>query len=404
MAINIVDILKSQIGGQIAGQFGKQFGENEQAVKTGVEAMIPTVLGGLLKQVSSPGGAQKLDKTLGEGGYDGSLLDNLTGMFSGGGAESTTKKGGELVSMLFGDKAAMLGPIFAKLTGMKSGSVMSMLTMVAPIVMSFLGKQKQTMGLDANGLAGLITSQKDSIVAAMPPGVADAMGMGSLGIASPAMSHAAPSAPVPTSGGGGLAKVLIPLALLAAVGYGAYVYIFAGIRPQGAAGNVVVEADPNATLSEEDGSARAPAPSAEPAAAPAAEPEQTPEPEKTSAKSAAETINETLGGLKLPGMEAMPDLKSMLSSLTGSLDKVTDVESAKAALPELTSMDEKLGSLTSGLSAMPEALRGTMTESLNTMLPGFQSTIDKVIAIPGVKEVLQPIIDSVMSKVKTLTV
>jgi len=93
-------------------------------------------------------------------------------------------------------------------------------------------------------------------------------------------------------------------------------------------------------------------------------------------------------------MKAMPDLKSMFSALTGSLDKVTDVESAKAALPELTSTNEKLGSLTSGLSAMPEALRDTMTDSLKTMLPGFQSTIDKVMGFPGVKEVLQPIIGS----------
>jgi len=292
MAIHIVDLLKSQIGGQIAGQFGKQFGENEQAVKTGVEAMIPTVLGALLKQVSAPGGAQKLDKTLSEGGYDGSLLDNLSGMFSGGGAQSTTNKGGELVSMLFGDKAAMLGPIFVKLTGMKSGSVMSMLAMVAPIVMSYLGKQKQTMGLDANGLAGLITSQKDSIAAAMPLGVADAIGLGSLGINSPAMSH---SAPAVKSGGGGLAKVLIPLALLAAVGYGAYVYIFAGIRPQGAAGNVVVETDPNSMPSEEDGSTPELAPAAEPEPEPA--PSPVAEPENTTAKSAAETVTETLGGL-----------------------------------------------------------------------------------------------------------
>jgi hypothetical protein len=249
MNINIVDILKSQIGGQIAGQLGKQFGESEQSVKTGVEAMIPTILGGLLKQVSSPGGAEKLDRTLSEGGYDGGLLDNLPGMLSGGGAESILTKGGELVPMLLGDKAAMLMPIFAKMTGMNSGSIMSMLAMVAPIVMSFLGKQKQTLGLDANGLAGLLTSQKDSIVASMPLGVADAMGLSSLGVASPAMSHAAaavPAASVPTSSGGPLLKILVPLILLAAVGYGAYAYIFAGIRPQGAAGNVVIEADPNA--------------------------------------------------------------------------------------------------------------------------------------------------------------
>ena len=61
MAINIIDMLKNQLGGQIAGQLGRQFGESEQATKSGIEALVPTILGGLLKQVAAPGGADKLD-------------------------------------------------------------------------------------------------------------------------------------------------------------------------------------------------------------------------------------------------------------------------------------------------------------------------------------------------------
>ncbi len=59
MAINLVEILKSQVGSQVASQISRQFGVNEQTAKSGVDAILPTILGGLLKQVTSPGGAEK---------------------------------------------------------------------------------------------------------------------------------------------------------------------------------------------------------------------------------------------------------------------------------------------------------------------------------------------------------
>jgi len=395
MAINIVDMLKSQIGGQIAGQIGKKFGESEQSAKTGIEAMIPTVLGGLLKQATAPGGAQKLDKALTDGGYDGSLLDNISGMLTGGGASGAGGKGGDVMSMLFGDKVAMIAPILAKLTGMKPSSITSILGVVAPLIMSFLGKQKQSMGLDANGMASFLTSQKDNIGAAMPLGMVDAMGLGSLGFAKPLAGRAVTPAPSAASGNG-MSKVLAVLAILAAVGFGAYKYIFAGIRPQGAAGNVLVEIDPNAVPMADPRSSMAPV-----EAAPT--PETTAAPVADSVEPAAGKLTGVMDGLTLPGMDQMPDFKSMFSSMTESLEKIKDTESAKAAMADLASMDEKLGTMTSGLSALPEAMRGKVTESIKSMMPEFQATIDKVMAIPGVKEILQPIIDSMMGKLKSIT-
>jgi len=416
MAINILDMLKSQLGGQLAGQLGRQFGESEQATKSGIEALVPTILGGLLKQISAPGGADKLDRTLKDGGYDGGLLDNLSGMLSGGGTDSLTSKGGGLISMLMGDKAAMIAPIIAKLTGMKPGTVASLLSILAPLIMSFLGKQKKTMGLDSSGLANLLMSQKDSIGAALPAGISDAMGLGSLGIAGPAVARSATSnAPVAAAGGGGALKFLIPLAILGALGYGCYRFIFDGIRAPGAAGNTIVEIDPNAlpdpsqqrgeAMSDQRPAEEAPVEEAPAAEASAAETSaaETSAAETSAAESMAEKLGGALGGFGLPGADAMPDVKSMFKSLTGSLGKVTDAETAKDALPDLEAVDKKLESLSTGFGLLPEAIRSKLTDSLKSMVPDFQATIDKVMAIPGVRDILQPIIDEVMAKVKSLT-
>lgn len=273
-------MVKSQIGGRIAGQIAAKFGVNEQTAQSGIDVILSTILGGLVSKVSSPGGAETLGKTIDEGGYNGGMLDNLSEMFSGSGADDLAKKGGGIVSMIFGDKAAVLGPVLAKLTGMKSDSLMSMLAMLAPLVMGFLGKTKNASGLDARGLASMLMSQKDSIAAAMPAGVSDAMGLGLHSTNKPAASTArAPQ--IQAAGGGGMAKVLIPLAILAAVGFGCYKYIFGGMRPSGPEGNIIVPMDPNAPAEsgfESSGGRGATEPtrppaeaSAEPAEAPAAE-------------------------------------------------------------------------------------------------------------------------------------
>lgn len=398
MAFNILDLLKSQLGGQIAGQLGKQFGESETTAKAGFDALIPTILGGLLKQVSSPGGPEKLDKTIKEGGYDGSLLDGLSGMLAGGGADKLGSKGGGLVSSLFGDKAAILLPILSKLTGLKLDSVQSMLAMLLPLVMSFLGKQQKSMGLDASGLANMLISQKDSISAALPPGVSDAMGIAKITTPAPAASRPAPVASTPSgSGGGMLPKALIALAILAAVGYGCYRYISAGIRPSGPAGNSIVAPPPEGSSQGSYGDMQPnglPMQSAEPAAAetPAASPESS----DSSSAAALPDLS------SLSSLGGMPDLEGIFGSVGETFAKITDVESAKAALPELESANEKLQGLSSGFAAMPEAVRTKITELVNGTLPDLQGTIDTVLAIPGVGEILKPIVDQMMEKVAAL--
>ena len=44
----------------------------------------------------------------------------------------------------------------------------SLMGLLAPVVMGVLGQQRRTSGLDATGLARLLTSQKDNIASAIP--------------------------------------------------------------------------------------------------------------------------------------------------------------------------------------------------------------------------------------------
>lgn len=359
MAINLMELLKDQVLGGVAGQLGSHLGESEEATRGGLDALLPTVLGGLVKNVSEPGGADKLNEALDSDDYDGGLLEKFGGMLSGGNSEGISSMGSGLVSMIFGDKIGSILGIISKLTGLGGKSTSGLLGLALPLIMSFLGKQKRSMGLDANGLSQLLMDQKEHIGAALPPGIGEEMGLGALGIKSPEPT----SAPAPSTAtapeGGGLAKLLIPVALIGILGFAAYKFL---------GGNGEPEKENPAIENVED-----------------------------------DLLNIDMGTLEVPGLaEQTTKLTDSFGGLKDLLGGITDVDSAKAKLQDLQSADEGLGKITSGLSAAPEGMKSGLIKAAAGLIPGLQEMIDKVMAIPGVSTVLKPVMDSLQEKLGML--
>ena len=78
-----------------------------------------------------------------------------------------------MLSGLFGGGTLdTMAQTIGKFAGIGEGTSKSMLGMLGPVVLGALGQQQRSMGLDASGLASLLTSQKDQIAAAIPSGLA----------------------------------------------------------------------------------------------------------------------------------------------------------------------------------------------------------------------------------------
>ena len=365
--MNIVDLLKSQLGGAVAGQIGKQIGVDESTAKTGLEALIPTVLGGLLKQSSDPAGAESLNQTLDSNDFDGSLLDQLPGMLSGGDTSAMSSLGGNLVKNLFGDKIGAIVGLLSGFTKMDGNKLTSLLGLVAPVVMSFLGKQKREQGLDASGLASMLASQKSNIASSMPSGLGAAMGFADLD-----MSSAAPAIQAVQSqakkGLSGLTKSILGLGVLGIIGVGAwwaYNIIAPGMGMKGVKDVAPVAVDENVDLSDfvnED---------------PAFQANQ-------------QVIR--LGG----------EVQTLFGDLTSSLRGVTDEATATAAVEKL----ETIGTAFDGIKGKTEGFSAVQNEAIaewiEPLSKALQPVIDKVTAIPGVGAILQPVIDSLMEKIASI--
>ena len=176
MSVNLVDLVLKQVGGNVPGILGSLLGESADRTQGAIAGAVPAVLGGLMGAASKGGGiADQLASAVGQ--QDGGMLDDLAGAFGGGNHQKIADEGGSMLTSLLGDGVVgtLVGAV-GKFSGLGSGSSKSLLGMLVPIVMSVLGREQKSQGLDAGGLMNMLMGQKDNIQAAMPSGMAGALG------------------------------------------------------------------------------------------------------------------------------------------------------------------------------------------------------------------------------------
>lgn len=393
MASNLVSYLMQFLTPDVIARLAAALGLDTDKVQRGVAAAVPAVLAGLAGVAAQPGGAQKVaDAARQQSG----VLDNLGGLLSGGNQSSLVQSGSQLLSSLMGgNTSGALANAIGSYSGLGQNAGGSLLGMLAPLVMGGIAKNAGS-DLTANGIAGMLAGQKDNIAAAMPSGLRDMLAgtglLDSLGgaarsataAAGDAASRAAASAtaaartttataPVATRSSNWLYWLLSALALLALL-----YYLFG--RP-----------------AERTAEQTPPAP--ETPAQTETQP-QTPAPAETQTQTQPATP--AAPSLTVGGVDIGKQVTDAMAGLETTLNGVTDAASAQAALPKLqtaTDAFDKVGGVLGQLSAEQKTMLSGLVKpgltSLNTLF-------DKVLAIPGVSDVLKPTIDALKAKLATL--
>jgi len=152
----LLDLLNSPMGKQLISGLAGQTGQPENKTSDVLSMAMPLILGAMKKNVSTPQGAQGLMGAL-SSKHDGSILDNLGGLFGGGVDEAVTNDGAGILGHLFGGGQSTVESALSQKSGMDASSIASILKIAAPIVMGFIGKQtKQNNVQDASGMNSLL--------------------------------------------------------------------------------------------------------------------------------------------------------------------------------------------------------------------------------------------------------
>lgn len=159
---SLQDLLGQEQGNQAVDQISQNVGADSSMVSTAIQYALPAILGGLANNASSPTGAQSLDSALANDYSDGGVLGNLGGLgnmiFGGGQAAQPPRHadGGGILGHIFGNQQGQVAQEVSNRSGLGIGQVAQILMMLAPIVMSYLGQQKQQQNVGADGLGGLL--------------------------------------------------------------------------------------------------------------------------------------------------------------------------------------------------------------------------------------------------------
>ena len=208
--------------------------------------------------------------------------------------------------------------------------------------------QSGTQEKSATGLMQMLKAQEPHIQAAMPRGFSSALHFAEIEEVMLQNSTYTPTEEVSTRNSFGLGK-LLSLALLAGLGYWGYNTYMKNNIP---------------TSSKVESSKLTPVPT------------------------------------KQLGVEALSkDVSQTMQTLEESLNQINDKDSALGALENITTATENLGKYADMLDKLPQGGKANILNIVNTAMPKIETAINKVGVIPGVGDVLRPIVIKLLGNV-----
>ncbi len=216
--VNIIDLLKGQLGSAAINKVAELIGENPSNTSSAMNTIIPSLLGGLVQKGATQDGASSILDMLNNGKYDGSMFNNLLGLLGDGSKTSALMKAGSIaLPFILGGKKAGITSLITQMTGFGSKSSNSLMSLLAPMVLGMIGKQVKSKGMGLSGLMELLSGQKEHVADALPAEMNSLLGFGNT--SSSSSSHTSTPKPASTGGGSSPMKWLLPLLVLAGLGY-----------------------------------------------------------------------------------------------------------------------------------------------------------------------------------------
>ena len=154
----ILDLLNSDLGKTIVSGVAGQTNQPENKTQDVLTMALPVLMAAMKRNASTPQGAEGLMGAL-NSKHDGSILDNLGGLFSGGVEDSVLTDGSKILGHVLGGKQQNVQQALSQKSGIDANSVAQILKVAAPIIMGVLGSQaKQQNVNNASGLDSLLGS------------------------------------------------------------------------------------------------------------------------------------------------------------------------------------------------------------------------------------------------------
>jgi hypothetical protein len=367
MATNIVSLVMQFLTPDMIGRVATALGFDRNKIQSAIDAAVPGLLAAFNDVSTQPGGAQKLADTAKQ---QAGSLGNFASVLAAGGQSSVIEKGSQMLSSLVGGQNQnTLTDVISRFTGLGQSRSGSLLGMLAPIVMGTVAHHLGTTGgLDASGISNLFASQRNNIAAAMPAGLGNMLsGTGMLNSLGDAAHMATSAGSEATRAATSTARTIDQTGRRAgaAAESTASNWLY-WLLPLAAAAVLIIYF--------------------------AARPNE---------QNAPQGMNQTTS-VAVSGNDIGKQLTNNIASVRTMLNGVTDVASAQAALPKLQEATAQIDQTRNQATQLSADQRKQIASLVDPMMPAFNQLCERVLAIPGVAQVLKPSVDSLKAKLTAI--
>jgi hypothetical protein len=402
MATNLVSSVMQCLTPDLVAKIARSLGIDPDIAQKVVAAAVPTILASFGGLAASPGGAQQLSGSLQQQHPD--MLAHISSAIGGSDQKAIADTGSGLLSSLLGGGGlnALVSAV-SSYAGIDQSAGKSILGLLAPMVVGTLGQQQRSGGLDANGLADLLASQKDQITAAIPSGLANMLGArGLLDGVEGGMRRGADSA--------GAAAGRMTGATSDAARRMAGAASSAGGRMAGATSDLAASASQIAHAAT-----RAPSTPTWPLWILGLVilgglgwyflGDRTPQQMADQTRGLINSVSpETANKLMTPSVaDLTASVKSSVDDVRITLQGINDPGSARAALPKLREMTEKLDRINNLAAQLPPGSRKEIAAAIGTSMPALNQLCDRILSTPQVGMLAKPTIDALRLQLQSLS-
>ena len=146
--MNLIELITGNAGNQVASQAENKFGISKNQIIALLAVAAPLVISYLRKKSQEdPNEAEALNNAL-DKDHDGSILDNPAQV------EARIQEGGSILDHIFGGQKAQVENQLSQNTGISMDKIGPVLAMLAPLIMGYIGKEKQSSGVNSGGGLG----------------------------------------------------------------------------------------------------------------------------------------------------------------------------------------------------------------------------------------------------------
>jgi len=376
MATNLVSSIMQFLTPDLIGRIAAALGLDRNNTQTGIAAIVPALLAALGGVAAKPGGAQNLVDTIKQ---QSGVADTFGSVIGAGNPSSLIERGSGMLQSLLGsnDQSALAGAV-GKFAGLGQIGGSSLLGMLTPLVMGLIGKQIGPR-IDAGSLGNLFASQKDQIAQALPPGMSHLLGgtglLDSLSSTAGFATTAAQQASRATTAAVGQfpqsassAARSVGTSAQRAIGSATPSWVYWAI-PALVIGGLLwyLLADRSPQVAEHP------------------------------------TVPTQTQSVVVGGGEVGKQVGDSLGQIRTSLAGITDAASARAELPKLQEATAQIDKAAGMIKQLPTDQRQGAEALVTSSMATINQLFDKVLAIPGVAEVVRPTIDSLRTKLADLS-